>query len=319
MSLTTFLFKRIDQLIIFVCITVFFVLIMYFKITPDEEDINKNINSAFINICDVDGIDPNMTMGKFHNMYCNNKDVEDSLFAKIVLTFKLLYTSSYIYNINILNFLSSVLTNKSQSSPSSYKMVLIVLYALVYYLYLGTMYINNQFIKLVKMPNRKPKKNTRIALGHSILNSLKSRLISFIFYIISISIIINVFTYTADIVMGMAQASRMQFIFFVIFIVFLPVLLTTGIFNVKLQPSTNGTICKNNNKYLVLLFILMIPIITGVRQFTTIVGRGLYNMFNAKHRPPLNVLFTTIFIMILVLFNFDLIINLGKKHQTIFS
>jgi hypothetical protein len=318
MSLETFIFKRIDQLIIFVCITVFFVLIMYFKITPDEEDINKNINSAFINICDVDGIDPNMTMGKFQNMYCNS-EVEDSLFAKIVLTFKLLYTSSYIYNINILNFLSSVLTNQSRSSPSSYKMVLIILYAVVYYLYLGTMYINNQFIKLVKMPNNKPKKRTRAALGQSILNSLKSRLISFIFYIISISIIINVFTYVSDIVMGMAQASRMKFIFFVIFIVFLPVLLTTGIFNIKLQPSTNGTICKNNNKYLVLLFILMIPIITGIRQFTTIVGRGFYNMFNSKNRPSLTVLFKTIFIMVLVLFNFDLIINLGKKNQTLFS
>jgi hypothetical protein len=317
MSLQTFLFKRIDQLFIFMFITLFFILIMYFKITEDEVNINEHINSAFINICNVDNIDQKFTMGKFRSMFCDT-EIEESLFSKIVLTFKLLYTSSYIYNINILNFISSILNNTSNNSPSSHKLLLLILYTVVYLLYIATMHINNFFVKLVNFKNNKPKKKTPFSLGRSIVNALKSRLISFIFFIITISIIINFFTYISDIMMGMCQASKIQFVFFIMFIILLPIILTTGIFNLKIEKPKNDVICKNNNKFLILLFVLIIPIITGIRQFTTIISRGLANMYNEPSKKAVNVLFKTIFIMVLVLFNFDLLMNLGTKNQKIF-
>jgi hypothetical protein len=122
--------------------------------------------------------------------------------------------------------------------------------------------------------------------------------------------------------MGVIQGSKLQGMFLVQFIILLFVLLFTGIFNLKTEGMKNSKrgkpppkmlTCKNNNKFLVLIFFLMIPVITGVRQFITIVFRGIKGMLSRDPHPKIRILFTTIFIMLLVLFNINLLTNIGNR------
>ena len=334
MSLQNFIFKRIDQLIIFMVITLFFIFIMYFKKNADEIEIAEYINTAFIDICDVKGLPAKGTMGGFHNMYCNSV-VDESLFAELVLTYKLLYTSSYNYNINLIDSMSSILNNKKNNSVSTHKILLILLYIVVYFLFELIVRINTIFTKIFQIKKtNKPKRKAKEALGPSIAKSFKNRFFAFIFFIITTSILLNVFTYIGDIFMGMAQPSKLRGIFFVQIIILAFVLLFTGIFNIKPPATTNNnknknknknnknkktpevlTTCKNNNKYLILIFFLIIPIITGLKQFTTIVSRGISGMISSKENPQIKILFNTAFIMILILFNIEILTQLGKKKS----
>jgi hypothetical protein len=326
MSLQDFLFKRIDQLIVFTVITIFFILIMYFEKTEDEKEIDKYINTAFINICDIQGLKSTSTMGGFHNMYCNSI-MDESVFAELVLTYKLLYTSSYNFNINIIDSISSVLNNKENNSASTHKLLLIIIYTIIYFSLGLITQVNGFIIKLFKIKSsylpKATKKSSKDSLGVAITKSLKNRLFAFVFYILTFSILLNIFTYISDILMGMAQPSKLRGIFFVQMILLAFILLFTGIFNFKSTTSsgrttlssgsTTSTVCQNNNKYLILIFFLLIPIITGIKQLTTIIFRGIKGMYNGKQSPQLKILFNTMFIMVLVLFNIDLLSNIGKK------
>jgi hypothetical protein len=321
MSFQTFLFKRIDQLFIFTFITLFFVLIMYFQINKDEEEINKYIGQAFKNICDVNGLDSANTMGSYRDMYCNTS-MDESLFAEFLLTYKLLYTSSYIYNINILDSLSYVLNNAKPYNASMHKILLILLYTLIFFLYQFMSKINGFIGKLFLLKKPKLKKKKKEPLGITIVKSFKNRLISFIIFIISISIFLNIFKYIYDIGVGMTQSSKLRGVFFVQIIILLFVLLFTGIFNIKPEGMKNKKkkpapvlrTCKNNNKYLILIFFLIIPIVTGIQQFTTIIYRGFKGM-SSNRTPQIKILFSTIFIMLLVLFNIEVLTNLGNSKN----
>ena len=330
MSFEKFLFKRIDQLFIFTIITLFFVLIMYFKINKDEEEINKYIGQAFSNICDVTGLDSANTMGGYRDLYCNNS-LDESLFAEFLLTYKLLYTSSYIYNINILDSLSYVLNNAKPYNASMHKILLILLYTLIFFLYQTMSKINGFIGKLFLLKKPKAKKKSKEPLGITIVKSFKNRLLSFILFIISISIFMNIFKYIYDIGRGIAESSKLKQAFFVQIIILAFVLLFTGIFNIKPEGMTNKKnsakkgsgkksppvlrTCKNNNKYLILIFFLIIPVVTGIQQFTTILYRGFKGMFTSNRTPQIKILFSTIFIMLLVLFNIEILTNLGNKKN----
>ena len=298
---------------------------MYFEKTEDEKEIDKYINTAFINICDVQGLKPTSTMGGFHNMYCNSI-MDESVFAELILTYKLLYTSSSNFNINILDSISSVLNNKQNNSASTHKLLLIIIYTIIYFSLGLITQVNGFIINLFKIKSsylpKATKKSSKDTLGVAITKSLKNRLWAFVFYILTFSILLNLFTYISDIFMGMAQPSKLRGIFFVQMIILAFVLLFTGIFNLKSTTSsgistssgtTTFSYCQNNNKYLILIFFLIIPIITGIKQLTTIFFRGIKGMYNGKQSPQLKILFNTVFIMILVLFNIDLLSNIGKK------
>ena len=82
-----------------------------------------------------------------------------------------------------------------------------------------------------------------------------------------------------------------------------------------MQKKTS-TSCTNNSKYLITILFLIIPVITGIQQFTTIIYRGIKGMFSINNSPQLKILFTTIFIMVLVLFNIDVLTNLANKPIT---
>ena len=285
---------------------------MYFKIDKDEEEINKYINKAFVNICDVFGLESNTTMGKFSDMYCN-ANPEESIFTGFLLTFKLLYTSSYIFNINILDSISSVLNNTSHFKASTHKILLILLYTLIYYLYKLIAIVNLFLAKLIAIKIPKPIKISTVSFGTYIRKSFTQNLISFIFFILILSIFLNVIKYIYDIGVGISSSSKLRMPFFVQLIMLTSVLIFSGIFNAKKKTSTS---CTNNSKYLITILFLIIPVITGIQQFTTIIYRGIKGMFSINNSPQLKILFTTIFIMVLVLFNIDVLTNLANKPIT---
>jgi hypothetical protein len=311
MSFQTFIFKIIDQLILFSYITIFLYLIMYFKKTKDEEEMEK-INEPFENLCGLRNFDGD-TMKGIQSMYCGN---DDSAFSKFTLTFKFLYTSCYNLNLNILNFISDILKNKNDytMSPSSHKISLIILYLIIFYLIHVTKVINNFVVKLFKIKPPKKVNPSKFSLGEYIGKSLKNNILSIILFIISISILINLIKYLFDIFMGFFQTSKLQHMFFIMSIILIFVILFTGIFNIKsIGPKTAGTTqCKSNNKYIILIFFLIIPIMTGLRQLITILFRGIYNVIKTTERHSSSILFSTIIYVVLILYNIRMLTNIGK-------
>ena len=319
MSLQTFIFKILDQLIVFFTITIFLYLIMYFERTDDEVEISENIYKTFDNLCD--STFNKDTMGGIKEMYCGP---DDTAFSKFILTFKFLYTSSYNLNLNILNFISDILKNKNgyTMSPSSHKITLIILYLIIFYLIKATTLINSLIAKLVSIKPPKKLKTKKLAFGEYIAKSFKNNILNTIFFIITISILINLIKYIFDIFMGLFQRSKLQHMFFIITIMLLFILLFTGIFNLKVSGATTSgsTQCKNNNKYIILIFFLIIPILSGLRQILTILFRGVYSIFKSPERYSLSLLVSTTFFVVLILFNINLLTNLGNSKKTqIFS
>ena len=157
MPFTLFLFKIIDQIINFSYITIFLYLIMYFKKTNDEIEM-EHINESFVNLCGINKFDGD-TMSGIKSMYCSP---DDTAFSNFTLTFKILYTSSYNLNLNILQFISELLNNTNGSmSPSNHKIALIIFYIIIFYLIKVTTLINGLFIKLFMVqPKKKKKKNS---------------------------------------------------------------------------------------------------------------------------------------------------------------
>ena len=222
MSLQTFIFKILDQLIVFFTITIFLYLIMYFERTDDEVEISENIYKTFDNLCD--STFNKDTMGGIKEMYCGP---DDTAFSKFILTFKFLYTSSYNLNLNILNFISDILKNKNGYTmyPSSHKITLIILYLIIFYLIKATTLINSLIAKLVSIKPPKKLKTKKLAFGEYIAKSFKNNILNTIFFIITISILINLIKYIFDIFMGLFQRSKLQHMFFIITIMLLFILL----------------------------------------------------------------------------------------------
>ena len=311
MSFQTFIFKIIDQLLIFFNITIFLYLIMYFKKTVDEKEMEK-INESFENLCDNRQFEGE-TMKGINAMYCGN---DDTTFSKFTLTFKILYTSCYNLNLNILNFISDILKNENEykMSPSSHKITLIILYIIIFYLIKATTVINSFVVKLFKINPTKKVKTNKFSLGVYIAKSFKNNILNTIFFIISISILINLIKYFFDIFIGLFQTSKLQHMFFIMSIILTFVIIFTGIFNLKISGATTAgsTKCKNNNKYIILIFFLIVPIMTGLRQILTILFRGIYNVIKSPERHSSSILFSTIIYVVLILYNVQVLTNIGK-------
>jgi len=140
---------------------------MNFKKNPDDEDINKNIQKVFTNqICEVDDLKASGTMEGIKNLYCDT-DINDSTFSEFIISYKLLYTSSYSYNIRILETLSRFLNNSYEAPKEPFnimfhKALMLGLFLIIYWLYKLNTSINKIFINLFKMKkNNNPKKKKK--------------------------------------------------------------------------------------------------------------------------------------------------------------